>query len=83
MEDQVMFEEITNDEVLEVAEDIVEAGRFTGLKIFGGVVALAGLGYGAYRLIKKLKAKKADVKRLNGDNRIDVDFGQADDEEDE
>ena len=49
---------IMDEEVMEVVEDYVPASSGNGLKIFGGVVALAGLAYGGYRLWKKRKSKK-------------------------
>jgi uncharacterized membrane protein YebE (DUF533 family) len=49
---------IMNEEVMEVAEEYVPAGSGNCLKIFGGVVALAGLAYGGYRLWKRRKSKK-------------------------
>lgn len=49
---------MTNNEVVEAAEEIVEVGSGSGLKLVGGALIIAGLAYGGYRLIKKLKAKK-------------------------
>lgn len=48
-----------NNEVLEAAEEI--ATNVSGLKIVGGAVVIAGVIYGCYKLIPKLKAKKKNV----------------------
>lgn len=52
---------ITNEEVMEVAEDFVPARSGNGLKVLGGVVAIAGLIYGGYKLWTKHKAKKEQL----------------------
>lgn len=51
---------MTNNEVVEAAEEIVSVGSGNGLKFIGGGVVIAAIGYGVYRLIKKIKAKKAE-----------------------
>lgn len=49
---------MTNNEVMEMTEEIVEVGSGNGLKLVGGAMIVAGLAYGGYRLFKKFKAKK-------------------------
>lgn len=51
-------ENIMENEAIETAEEIVSSGSGIGLKVIGGVVAIAGLTYGAYKLYKKHKANK-------------------------
>lgn len=48
---------MTTFEDVEVA-DVVEVSSGNGLKYVGGVLALAGLAYGGYKLFKRHKAKK-------------------------
>lgn len=50
-----------NNEVLEVAEDIVKTNSGLGWKIIGGVLITAGTIYGGLKLIKKLKTKKEET----------------------
>ncbi len=82
MEDQVMFEEMTNYDDVDLGE-VTQSGSGNGLKIFGGVLALAGLGYGAYRLIKKRKAKKGKKGDDDGYGVIEVKRVRDVDDEDE
>lgn len=58
MEDQNM---VVFDEVTDVAGEVVTTGSGKGWKLFGGGLAIAGLAYGGYKLIKKF------VNRKNGD----------------
>ena len=51
---------MVNEEVMETAEEFVSRGSGNGLKILGGGVVIAAIGYGVYRLVKKIKAKKAE-----------------------
>ena len=51
---------MTNNEVVEVAEDLVPASSGNGLKMVGGALVIAGLIYGSYKLITKIKAKKKE-----------------------
>lgn len=51
--------EIMNNEVVdEVIDEVTIGSSGQGLKIFGGALAIAGIAYGGYRLIKKIRAKK-------------------------
>ena len=53
------IENIVTEEAVTTTEEIVEAtSKVDGLKIFGGTVAVAGLCYAGYRLVKILIAKK-------------------------
>lgn len=52
---------MSNNEVMEVTEDLATAGSGTGLKIVGGAAVIVGLAYGAYKLITKIKAKKEQL----------------------
>lgn len=49
-----------NNEVLEVAEDMVKTNSISGLKLAGGALVLAGIIYGGYKLIRKIKARKEE-----------------------
>lgn len=49
---------MTNNEVVEMTEEIVEVGSGNGLKLVGGTIAVVGLAYIGYRLFKKFKPKK-------------------------
>lgn len=63
---------MTNNEVLEVAEEFVDAGSGKGLKLVGGAVLLGGLIFGGYKLIKKLKAKKDQAMICDADCNSEV-----------
>ena len=52
--------EIMNNEVVEVAEEVVPVSSGNGFKVVGGVLAIVGLAYGGYKLVKKLIAKKKE-----------------------
>lgn len=67
--------EIMNTEVVEVAEEVVSAGSGNGFKVVGGVLAIAGLAYGGYKLVKKLIAKKKEQQEA-----IPVEICESDDE---
>lgn len=66
---------MTNNEVTEVTEEIMEVSSGNGLKLVGGALIIAGLAYGGYRLIKKLKAKKekTDVVEVVDYTEVDCD----------
>lgn len=49
-----------NNEVLEVAEDMVKTKSISGLKLAGGALVLAGIIYGGYKLVRKIKARKEE-----------------------
>ena len=49
-----------NNEVLEVAEDMVKTNSKSGLKLAGGALVLAGIIYGGYKLVQKIKARKEE-----------------------
>ena len=49
-----------NNEVLEVAEDMVKNNSISGLKLAGGALVLAGIIYGGYKLVRKIKARKEE-----------------------
>lgn len=49
-----------NNEVLEVAEDMVKTNSISGLKLAGGALVLAGIIYGGYKLVRKIKARKEE-----------------------
>lgn len=51
-----------NDEVVEAAEEIVSASSGNGLKILGGGVIITAIGFGIYKLVKKIKSKKSEQK---------------------
>lgn len=53
-------QEIMTNEVFEVAEEIIPASG-KGLKALGVSALVAGLAFGAYKFIKKRKAKKEEV----------------------
>ena len=55
MENQDM---VVNNEVIEVAEEVIETGSGNAWKFGIGAVAIVGLGYGIYRIVKKIKANK-------------------------
>ena len=50
-------QEMMNNEVMDVAE-VTQNSSGNGLKVVGGLVAVAGLIYGGYKLLKKREAKK-------------------------
>jgi hypothetical protein len=60
MEEKTMEEKniITNEEVVEVAEEFVPASSGNGWKVLGGAVAIAALIYGGRKLWTKIKNKK-------------------------
>ena len=62
-----------NNEVIEVAEDIVKSGSGIGLKLVGGTLLLGGAIYGGIKLFKKIKAKKTEK-----DEAVDVKFTECD-----
>lgn len=69
-----MNENITeNNEVMEVAEDVVTSGSGIGLKLVGGTLILGGLIYGGTKLFKKIRAKKAEK-----DGAVDAEFTECD-----
>lgn len=49
-----------NNEVMEVAEDVVTSKTGTSLKLAGGALLLGGLVYGGIKLFKKFKARKEE-----------------------
>lgn len=49
---------IMNEEVMEVAEEVVATGSGKGLKILLTTLALGGIVYGAVKVVQKIKAKK-------------------------
>ena len=68
MENQDMM---TNNEVMEVAEEVMETGSCGLLKLGLGAAAIVGLGYGVYRLVKKIKDNKKQYvpyEELQGDS---------------
>ena len=53
--------EIMNNEVVdEIVDEVTIGSSGRGLKIFGGALAIAGIAYGGYRLVKKIRAKKRE-----------------------
>lgn len=62
-----------NNEVMDVAENVVTSGSGTGLKIVGGALLLGGAIYGGIKLFKKLKAKKMKKEDL-----VDVAYTEDD-----
>ena len=62
-----------NNEVMEVAEDVVTSGSGVGLKLAGGALILGGAIYGGIKLFKKIKAKKAEK-----DEAVDVKYTECD-----
>lgn len=69
-----MNENITeNNEVMEVAEDVVTSGSGVGLKLVGGTLILGGLIYGGIKLFKKIRAKRAEK-----DVAVDAEFTECD-----
>lgn len=72
-----MTETMTN-EVMEVAEETTTSGSKLGLGALIGA-AVIGLGFGGYKLIKKLKAKKAD-KVIEATDYVEVEDCDEDDE---
>ena len=53
-----MEEKIMNEEIMEVAEDLVPtSGSGIGGKLIGGAI-IAGLAFAGYKLVKKFKVKK-------------------------
>lgn len=71
MEDQNM---VVFDEVTDVAGEVA-TGSGKGWKIFGGGLAIAGLAYGGYKLVKKF------IKRKNGDGYTTVPPRRDDEDE--
>lgn len=69
---------MTNNEVVEVAEEVIEAGFGNGLKLVGGTLIIAGLAYGGYRLFKKLKSKKDAAKLDEAVDYVDVECDVVD-----
>lgn len=49
---------IMENEVVEMAEEFTTASSGNGMKLFGGAVIAGALGFGIYKLVKKVKAKK-------------------------
>lgn len=71
-----------NNEVMEVAEEVVKSGNFTGLKLIGGALILGGAIYGGIKAIKKFKAKKEEnYATCEADDDNIVDYENVDDEE--
>ena len=69
---------MTNNEVLEVAEDLVPTSSGKGLKVFGAVLAVAGLAFGGYKLIKNRKSKQKYGEPKPCADIIDIDEYDAD-----
>lgn len=69
--------EIMNNEVVdEVIDEVTTSSYGRGLKIFGGVLAIAGVAYGGYRLIKKIRAKKKEDYGVVDIEDEDVDYSE-------
>ena len=81
------MEIMTNEEVNEVTTEIVTGGSKAALKVVAGVGAAGLVGYGIYKLVKLILAKRKAKKDLLGDtegyNDLDEDDVDNDDVEDE
>lgn len=55
-----MNENVNENEVLEVAENVIPNGSGVGLKLAGGALILGGAIYGGIKLFRKIKAKQAE-----------------------
>lgn len=55
MENQNISEVV---EIVEVTEEVMPVSSGNGWKVACGAAVLTGIGFGVYKLIKKLKAKK-------------------------
>lgn len=63
--------EIMTNEVMEVTPEFTESGSKIGLVAIIGA-AVVGLGFGGYKLYKKLKAKKNQDEEFDVANAIEV-----------
>ena len=75
--------EVMNEGVVDVVEDIVPTNSGLGWKVLGVAGLVAGIAWGATKLVKKYKAKKAEVADcpFNDENCYEVDEVQASEEE--
>lgn len=81
------MEIMTNEEVNEVTTEIVTGGSNVAVKVAAGVGVAGLVGFGIYKLVKlisaKRKAKKEQLDEIKGYDELDEDDIDDDDVEDE